>query len=735
MCRWMLTSVVALSFLALSVTGSWALEVSYLDKNFERVKGKPLPQQVEFQSSAGQGKLTLLNGGQEGGNRVSAATITLNGTVIVEPNVMNQNIAGLNVDVPLEEQNVLVVELVSAPESFIDIAVTQEVQADAADFVGTEGKSIEVVDSSSPLIGTRLEIPQGALEIPVLISVAEVETPPEAPLRGTLAGQAVELEPNGLTFFDTPMILTLPYNDTNNDGFVDGTSIDERYVSVGFFNDETELWEQQKIISRDPQNNTVSAEITHFSIYSPFVRVDNIIPQTTQLPPVNIDIDGDPDEWTGVEINGNPILPIMSEPDDRYDSTCDPGSDIKYVYTAMDQTNAYIMVEMWDGPIKPDMTISLQLDIRAGKDLTVSNYGDLGMNIHGTDYWVPNLISTWNYSGDITFSHEPYANDGVEIARGNVLEVKIPLNLLRSDNTGDLPNWFNIVKVGSQISGYGSSCDEDLMYTTIDWFKFQKRSFGVPDDTNNRITFIFSQRSRAGEFLFEPDIDEVVVTRPDNSTITLHIDDLVAYPQHSAWGFYSSRFKTFVYDKYLNENYFIKNYYEGEDLQLGTYKFSLTNLSGDIYESDTTITRIEDLPEVDSSTVVCHIHQVGDGEENETFEILKQDDLFVISAGDLYCKWEYPDYIGNPDFEDVTEPIQVHPHLYAYLEEKMLRYVYPSLPYSGGEIINFVIIPAEDLSKLVDGADQLMISVRTRVKSDSVRSYSAKKDITELLNF
>lgn len=687
--------------LLLMVNSSWAAEVSFLNSNFERLRGTSIPYEAQFFAEAGTGTLTLSNGTAEGAYRVSAATVYLNGDAIIESGEMNQNVSYIELNVPLQENNTLVVQLVSAPESFIGIDITQEVLAEAADFVGAEGANVEVVDSSSPLEGVSLEIPPGALAEPALISIVAAEALPEVPVRGAFAGEVLELKPEGLTF-DAPVTLTLPYNDVNNDGIIDGTSIDEQFVSAGFFNEETGLWEKLKVVDRDPLNNTVSAEIDFFSIYSPFVRTDNIIPQSTQSPPANIAIDGNPVEWTGLNSYGGPIKPTMSEPD-PIDSTCGQDTDIRDVYTAMDSANAYIMIKM-EGMVHPSAQMRLKVDIREGKDHVSDSYADLDLFLREGGVHAENL------SGDIGFDHSTY--EGVTVARGDVLEARIPLELFRSTVTGLLPAYFNVTMINvRKPEAPGTVCDVDEMYPKIPWFKFQKRIFA---DKTDRVTLIFGKITREGKFLNDyGDIDNIVITRPDGTEIKLTGADLFVFPQTSAWGRYVSDFDTFVYDDYLNETYFLKNYLKENDsyvevLQKGRYIFKLIDKNGDIYEDEFNVTRTEDIATVDSDTVQCH----------------------TISNGDLRCDWVSPAYIGNPDFLDVEETMQAHPHLRAYQGQNRLRYIYPTAGTVWGELGNFVIVPAADLSKLVEGADKLTISVRTRVRSGGVRSYSAEKDIS-----
>ena len=69
--------------------------------------------------------------------------------------------------------------------------------------------------------------------------------------------------------------------------------------------------------------------------------------ETQTVAPGTITVDGDPSDWAGL---------IMALDDPQGDSSGGSGADIEHVYTAMDDTYAYVMVETYNYPISPDAT-------------------------------------------------------------------------------------------------------------------------------------------------------------------------------------------------------------------------------------------------------------------------------------------------------------------------------------------------------------------------------------------
>jgi len=70
--------------------------------------------------------------------------------------------------------------------------------------------------------------------------------------------------------FGAAVTITLPYNDANDDGIVDNTSppLDVSSLKIYVLNEITEKWEEVSGSIVDSDLKTVSADVTHFSVYS-----------------------------------------------------------------------------------------------------------------------------------------------------------------------------------------------------------------------------------------------------------------------------------------------------------------------------------------------------------------------------------------------------------------------------------------------------------------------------------
>ena len=105
----------------------WAeeLEVILGPKQFVRTTGHPNVFNESFQTDASTGvfRLVMDNGGVDGRNRVSSATVHLNGQLLVEPSAFNQKIEHLERPITLQSNNTLKVDISSAPEGFVTIKV------------------------------------------------------------------------------------------------------------------------------------------------------------------------------------------------------------------------------------------------------------------------------------------------------------------------------------------------------------------------------------------------------------------------------------------------------------------------------------------------------------------------------------------------------------------------------------------------------------------------------------
>jgi hypothetical protein len=184
---------------------------------------------------------------------------------------------------------------------------------------------------------------------------------------------------------------------------------------------------------------------TTITMNADYVITANFGDPTTQR--ATIDVDGNPDDWLSLE-------PVLVDP--QGDSICDADDDIKHVYTAMDDSYAYVMVETYGVPIDKSATIEMNVDYKAGQHLTHGSAccDDLGMSISGGSLYAGN-------DDDLDEIGEPYPIYGYVIVWGDVMEVKIPLSQIEN------ATWFNPTFVNNWDNSYEldlHGCDPSHIY-------------------------------------------------------------------------------------------------------------------------------------------------------------------------------------------------------------------------------------------------------------------------------
>ncbi len=133
--------------------------------------------------------------------------------------------------------------------------------------IGPAGGTVGITDIESLIYRAGVYVQPDALSEEIPISISFVENHESWNSEIAMAGEVISFEPDGI-MFDKPVELFLPYKDEDNDGFVDGTGVSEENVRVMFFNPETNLWKDVPIKDINPENNTVSIETEHFSVYT-----------------------------------------------------------------------------------------------------------------------------------------------------------------------------------------------------------------------------------------------------------------------------------------------------------------------------------------------------------------------------------------------------------------------------------------------------------------------------------
>ena len=129
----------------------------------------------------------------------------------------------------------------------------------ASAVIGPGGGTLTVMDPASPLNGTQLVVPAGALSSPTTITIGS----PTGVTGLSADVLVVELGPTGTTF-SVPVSVTIKYSlrYLTNNGISDATTLKVVSMDVGVAN------ETLRTISQDTTQNTVTAQTTHFSNFA-----------------------------------------------------------------------------------------------------------------------------------------------------------------------------------------------------------------------------------------------------------------------------------------------------------------------------------------------------------------------------------------------------------------------------------------------------------------------------------
>lgn len=141
----------------------------------------------------------------------------------------------------------------------------------AAVVIGPEGGVVEITDPASRIFGAKVYIPAGALDSEQSVSLSRMDLPAALPAWYRTGGRCIDFQPDGIQF-SQPVLLYLPYDDTNNDGLIDGRAVREEDLFVLYYNSLDGRWEEMPLYGVDTGNNLAVVESGHFSTY--LVAVD-----------------------------------------------------------------------------------------------------------------------------------------------------------------------------------------------------------------------------------------------------------------------------------------------------------------------------------------------------------------------------------------------------------------------------------------------------------------------------
>ncbi|MBM9514699.1 leucine-rich repeat domain-containing protein [Desulfogranum marinum] len=248
------------------VSVSLGVEVTCFEESFTRGDGQPVTEYRTFPGVEGQALLRIYNGTEDGSvEKVSSSTISVNGIDVATPDNFNQNVDYVEIEVELVEgDNELTVQLRAKPGGAINVKIVQEVDAEAAGYIGPEGGMIEVEDLSSSLFGIKLLVQKEAITEMVLFSLGEKKSTNDNLPSLNNSILTFELRP-GIEKFNKPVVLAIPYNDSDNDGYIDGTEISESDINVFITDQHSTNWNYLYKSDHDYEKNIITVMCDHFS--------------------------------------------------------------------------------------------------------------------------------------------------------------------------------------------------------------------------------------------------------------------------------------------------------------------------------------------------------------------------------------------------------------------------------------------------------------------------------------
>jgi hypothetical protein len=162
----------------------------------------------------------------------------------------------------------------------VDIEASQFVSLSAAEIV-----TVSVEDPDSPIFGTAVRIPPGALSEDAFITIGAVTNPPALPDNTKAIGRVILFGPEGIRFA-TQVTILIPYTE---DDLEEAGAADPSQLEVFTYDTSTLAWEKVTVAGVDTNNRRLIVTPSGFSMYTTAVTVKTQPPST---PPD--DCDGGP---------------------------------------------------------------------------------------------------------------------------------------------------------------------------------------------------------------------------------------------------------------------------------------------------------------------------------------------------------------------------------------------------------------------------------------------------------
>lgn len=138
------------------------------------------------------------------------------------------------------------------------------IKVDTSTRIGPEGGAVEITDATSPIYGARMDIPQETVSEVTSFSLSHIESCPSSSQESFPVGPCIDFGPSGSSFA-FPILISIPYQDTDNDGLIDGTDVFEMDIGARYFDETIGQWVGTQVIGRDVERNIIHVETNHFT--------------------------------------------------------------------------------------------------------------------------------------------------------------------------------------------------------------------------------------------------------------------------------------------------------------------------------------------------------------------------------------------------------------------------------------------------------------------------------------
>ncbi len=152
----------------------------------------------------------------------------------------------------------------------------EPVAEDVSDIVNSDGEFTETATIPSADGRATLVIPEGTTGLDAegdplsTVTITNVSPPDDPPSGSSILGITFDCEPSGATF-DPPAELTFEYNPN---WLPPGATPDN--LTIAYYDEDTGQWVElgAEDIVIDPETNTITARVSHFTVFSVLVRIN-----------------------------------------------------------------------------------------------------------------------------------------------------------------------------------------------------------------------------------------------------------------------------------------------------------------------------------------------------------------------------------------------------------------------------------------------------------------------------